>query len=139
MTTVELVEYEDADIEVRQVYDDIISTRKSYGQTIGTDQINNFWKALAVHPKLMQTTWESCKSVMTSPTIDMLTKELIYIAVSVTNGSEYGTITNIAAARDLGMTDEMFAELMALIGMANQTNVLANGYQIDVDATFLSR
>ena len=76
---------------------------------------------------------------MTSPTIDMLTKELIYIAVSVTNGSEYGTITNIAAARDLGMTDEMFAELMALIGMANQTNVLANGYQIDVDATFLSR
>ena len=69
----------------------------------------------------------------------MLTKELIYIAVSVTNGSEYGTITNIAAARDLGMTDEMFAELMALIGMANQTNVLANGYQIDVDATFLSR
>ena len=87
----------------------------------------------------MQKTWESVKSVMTSPTIDMLTKELIYIAVSVTNGSQYGTVTNIAAARDLGMTDEMFAELMALIGIANQTNVLANGYQLDVDPTFLSR
>lgn len=139
MATVKLVEYEDADIEVRQIYDDIISHRKSYGQTIATDQINNFWKALAVHPKLMKKTWENLKSVMASPTIDKLTKHLIYIAVSVTNGAEYGTVTNIAAARDLGMTDEMFAELMALIGIANQTNVLANGYQIDVDPTFLSR
>lgn len=131
MATVRLIEYDEASPAVRQVYDDIMATR-------GTDWINNFWKALAVHPELMRQTWEGLKAVMAAPALDPLTKELIYIAVSVTNGSEYGITSNTAAARSMGMTDEMLAELMALVGMANQTNALASAYQIEVDPAFRS-
>ena len=129
MATVRMIEYEEASPEVREVYDDIMAFR-------GSDWINNFWKVVAVNPVLMRNTWEHLKAVMESPSLDLLTKELIYIAVSATNGSEYGVTTNTAAARALGMTDEMLFELMAVVGIANQTNALASGYQIEVDPEY---
>ena len=131
MATVRLIEYEEADPTVRQVYDDIMATRK-------IDWINNFWKALAVQPELLRRTWEGVKAVMAPGVLDPLTKEMIYIAVSVTNGCEYCTNSHTAGARLKGMTDEMLSELIAIIGMANQTNALANGLQIEVDPAFLA-
>jgi AhpD family alkylhydroperoxidase len=125
-----LIEYEDSSDEVRAVYDDIRATRQ-------TDYINNFWKALANHPPTLQRTWETLKEVMASPgEIDPLMRELIYIAVSVTNGCEYCIASHTAAARAKGMSDGMFAEVMAIIATANMTNRLANGYQIPVDEQF---
>ncbi|MBE9256881.1 carboxymuconolactone decarboxylase family protein [Dolichospermum sp. LEGE 00246] len=125
-----LIEYEDASIEVRRVYDDIRATRQ-------TEYINNFWKALANHPPTLQRTWETLKEVMASPgEIDPLVRELIYIAVSVTNGCEYCIASHTAAARAKGMNDQVFGELMAITGAANMTNRLANGYQIPVDEQF---
>jgi AhpD family alkylhydroperoxidase len=125
-----LIEYEDANDEVRAVYDDIRNTRQ-------TEYINNFWKALANHPPTLQRTWETLKEVMASPgEIDPLMRELIYIAVSVTNGCEYCIASHSAAARAKGMSDQVFGELMAIIGAANMTNRLANGYQIPVDEQF---
>ena len=129
MSTVKLVEYEDASSEVRQIYDDIMATRK-------TDWINNFWKALAVQPELLQRTWDGVKTVMAPGALDPLTKELIYVAVSSTNSCDYCINSHTASARLKGMTDEMLAELMAVVGMANQTNALANGLQIEVDTAF---
>ncbi len=129
MATIEYIEYEDASPEVRQVYDDIMSTRK-------IDWVNNFWKALAVQPDLLQRTWNGVKEVMAPGTIDTLTKEMIYVAVSVTNACKYCINSHTAAARKKGMTDEMLSELMAVVGMANQTNALANGFQIEVDEVF---
>jgi AhpD family alkylhydroperoxidase len=129
MATIDFVEYEDANPEVRQVYDDIMATRK-------IDWINNFWKALAVQPELLRRTWNGVKEVMAPGNIDMLTKEMIYIAVSVSNGCQYCINSHTAAARKNGMTEEMLSELMAVVGMANQTNALANGFQIDVDEAF---
>ncbi len=129
MATIEFIEYEDASPEVRKVYDDIMATRK-------IDWINNFWKALAVQPELLRRTWNGVKEVMVPGVIDALTKEMIYVAVSVTNGCEYCINSHTAAARNKGMTDEMLSELMGVIGMANQTNSLANGFQIDVDKVF---
>ena len=129
MATVEFVEYEDASPEVRAVYDDIMATRK-------IDWINNFWKALAVQPELLRRTWNGVKEVMAPGYIDALTKEIIYIAVSVTNGCQYCINSHTAAARNKGMTDEILTELMAVVGMANQTNALANGFQIEVDGAF---
>lgn len=127
-----LIEYEDASIEVRKVYDDIRATRQ-------TEYINNFWKALANHPPTLQRTWETLKEVMASPgEIDPLVRELIYIAVSVTNGCEYCIASHSAAARAKGMNDQIFGELMAITGVANMTNRLANGYQIPVDEQFKS-
>ena len=131
MATVRSIEYEEADPTVRQVYDDIMATRK-------IDWINNFWKALAVQPELLRRTWEGVKAVMAPGVLDPLTKEMIYIAVSVTNGCEYCTNSHTAGARLKGMTDEMLSELIAIIGMANQTNALANGLQIEVDPAFLA-
>ena len=125
-----LIEYEDSSDEVRAVYDDIRATRQ-------TDYINNFWKALANHPPTLQRTWETLKQVMASPgEIDPLMRELIYIAVSVTNGCEYCIASHTAAARAKGMNDVIFGELMAIIATANMTNRLANGYQIPVDEQF---
>jgi AhpD family alkylhydroperoxidase len=125
-----LIEYEDASTEVRAVYDDIRTTRQN-------DYINNFWKALANHPPTLQRTWQTVKEVMTSPgEIDPLMRELIYIAVSATNGCEYCIASHTAAARAKGMSDTMFGELMAIAATANMTNRLANGYQIPVDDRF---
>jgi AhpD family alkylhydroperoxidase len=129
MTTVEMIEYEEASPEVRQVYDDIMTTR-------GVDWINNFWKALAVQPELLRRTWNGVKEVMAAGAIDAVTKEMIYLAVSVTNGCEYCIKSHTAGARKKGMSEEMLAELMAVVGMANQTNALANGFQVEVDEVF---
>ena len=130
MATVSMVEYDDAPPEVRAVYDDIMETRK-------TDWINNFWKVLANHPPTLERTWESIKQVMAPGALDPLTKEMIYVAVSATNGCEYCIRSHTASARRQGMTDAMLAELMAVVGMANETNALANGYAVDVDAAFM--
>ena len=129
MATIEFVEYENASPEVREVYDDIMATRK-------VDWINNFWKALAVQPELLRRTWHGVKEVMLPGTIDPLTKEMVYVAVSVTNGCTYCINSHTAAARKKGMTDAMLSELMAVVAMANQTNALANGFQIEVDDAF---
>ena len=129
MATLGLIEYEDAGPEVRAVYDDIMATRK-------TDWINNFWKAIAHDPATLKRTWESIKQVMAPGALDPLTKELIYVAVSVTNGCNYCIASHTASARNKGMTDAMFLELQAVVGMANETNRLAAGYQVEVDEEF---
>jgi AhpD family alkylhydroperoxidase len=124
-----LIEYGAAAPEVRAVYDDIMRTRN-------TDRINNFWKALAHDPPTLRRTWESIKAVMAPGALDPLTKELIYLAVSASNGCAYCTASHAAAAKRAGMTREMLAELMAVVGMANETNALANGYRVPVDESF---
>jgi AhpD family alkylhydroperoxidase len=124
-----LIDYSDASAEVRAVYDDILATRK-------TDYINNFWKALANDPASLKRTWESIKQIMAPGALDALTKELIYIAVSVTNQCPYCTASHTASAMGKGMTGEMFHELMAVVGMANETNRLAAGYQVEIDERF---
>ena len=129
MATVKLVEYAEASAEVRAVYDDIMATRK-------TDYLNNFWKALASHPATLRRTWESLKSIMAPGALDPLIKEMLYLAVSASNGCDYCIASHTASARRQGMTDEMLGELMAVVGMANETNRLANGYQIEIDEVF---
>src|SRR5882757_6147103 len=129
MTT--LVEYTDASPEVRAVYDDIMATRK-------TDAVNNFWKALANHPATLRRTWEGLKQVMAPGALDPLTKELIYLAVSATNQCSYCVASHSSSARAKGMTEEMFGELLAVVGMANQTNALAAGRQVSIDEQFQS-
>ena len=124
-----LVEYEDAAPDVRAIYDDIMTTRK-------IDWINNFWKAIAHDPALLQRTWESVKQIMAPGAIDPLIKEMVYVAVSVTNGCEYCIASHSASARKQGMTPEMFHELMAVVGMANETNRLVKGYQVEIDDAF---
>lgn len=129
MTIVKLVEYADAAPEVRAVYDEIMRTR-------GTDWVNNFWKALAHDPALLKRTWENVRQVMAPGALDPLVKELVYVAVSATNGCEYCTYSHTASARAKGMSDAMLMELMAVVGLANQTNRLANGLRIPVDPQF---
>ncbi len=124
-----LIEYKDASAEVRAVYDDIMTTPK-------TDWINNFWKALANDPATLKRTWESIKQIMAPGALDPLTKEMIYVAVSVSNQCPYCIASHTAAARKKGMTDAMFHELMAVVGMANESNRLAAGYQIEIDEAF---
>src|SRR5229473_252128 len=124
-----LIEYDDASAEVRAVYDDILVTRK-------TDYINNFWKALANDPAALRRTWESIKQIMAPGPLDPLTKELIYIAVSVTNQCPYCIASHTASAESKGMTSEMFHELMAVVSMANETNRLVAGYQVEIDERF---
>jgi AhpD family alkylhydroperoxidase len=124
-----MIEYDAASTEVRAVYDDIMATRK-------TDWINNFWKALAHDPVTLRRTWASIKEIMAPGALDALTKEMIYLAVSATNQCGYCIASHTAAARKAGMTDEMFAELMAVVGMANETNRLASGYQVEIDGKF---
>ena len=129
MATLGLVEYPDAPPEVRAVYDDIMATR-------GTNWINNFWKALAHDPPTLRRTWDSVKQIMAPGALDPLTKEMIYVAVSATTLCSYCIASHTAAARKAGMTDAMFAELMAVVGMANETNRLASGYQVEIDEAF---
>ena len=123
------IEYADASPEVRAVYDDIMLTRK-------TDWINNFWKVLAHDPVSLKRTWADIKQIMSPGALDPLTKELIYVAVSVSNQCEYCIASHIASARKKGMTDDMFKELMSVVGMANETNRLVAGYQVEVDERF---
>ncbi len=129
MATFGLIEYQDASPEVRAVYDDIMATRK-------TDWINNFWKAIAHDPATLKRTWEDAKQVMTPGALDAMTKELIYIAVSVTSQCEYCIASHTASAKKKGMTDSQFKELMAVIGMAAETNKLVKGYQVEIDKEF---
>jgi AhpD family alkylhydroperoxidase len=129
MAMVRLVEYGEASAEVRAVYDDIMTTR-------GTDWINNFWKALANDPPTLRRTWQSIKEIMAPGALDPLTKELIYLAVSASNGCGYCIASHGAAAKKQGMTPKMLGELMAIVGMANETNSLANGYRVPVDERF---
>ena len=126
-----LIEYHDASPEVRAVYDDIMATRK-------TEWINNFWKALAHDPATLKRTWESLKQIMAPGALDPLTKEMIYVAVSVSNQCGYCIASHTTAARKKGMTSAMFHELMAVVGMANESNRLAAGYQIEIDEQFKS-
>jgi AhpD family alkylhydroperoxidase len=129
MASVKLIEYAEATTEVRAVYDDILATRK-------IDYVNNFWKALASHPPTLRRTWATLKSVMAPGALDPLTKEMVYLAVSTTNGCDYCIASHTASARRQGMTDEMLGELMAVVGMANETNRLANGYQVEIDEVY---
>jgi AhpD family alkylhydroperoxidase len=124
------IEYADASTQVRAVYDDIKKTRN-------VPDVNNFWKYLAHDPVTLKRTWESVKEVMTPGALDALTKEMIYLAVSVTNGCGYCIASHTAAARKAGMSEAMFAEVMAVAGMANETNRLANGYRVPIDEAFL--
>lgn len=129
MALLKLIEYKDAGPEVRAVYDDIMKTR-------GTDWINNFWKVLANDPAELRRVWGSVKQVMAPGALDPLVKEMVYIAVSATNGCEYCTYSHTASARKKGMSDAMLMELMAVVGLANETNRLANGLRVDVDPQF---
>jgi AhpD family alkylhydroperoxidase len=115
--------------EVRAVFDDIKASRN-------VADVNNFWKYLANDPALLARTWESIKAVMAPGALDPLTKEMIYLAVSVSNGCNYCIASHTAAARKAGMSEAMFGELMAVVGMANETNRLANGYRVPVDKAF---
>jgi len=130
MALVRIIEYAEASPEVKVVYDDIMKTR-------GVDWINNFWKALANDPALLRSVWAQVKQVMAPGALDPLVKEMIYVAVSATNGCEYCTYSHTAGARKKGMTDAMFMELMAVVGLANETNRLANGLRMPVDKQFI--
>ena len=129
MALVRLIEYADASPEIRAIYDDIMTTR-------GVDWINNFWKALANEPKELARVWQNVKQVMAPGALDPLVKEMVYVAVSATNGCEYCTYSHTAAARNKGMSDAMLMELMAVVGLANETNRLANGLRVEVDPRF---
>ena len=129
MATLGLIEYADASPEARAVYDDIMATRN-------TNWINNFWKALAHDLPTLRRTWESIKQIMAPGALDPLTKELLYVAVSATNQCGYCIASHTVSARNAGMTDAMFAEVMAVVGMANETNRLASGYQVEIDERF---
>ena len=129
MSTLGLIEYKDASPEVRVIYDDIMAVRKS-------DYINNFWKAIANDPATLKRTWESIKEIMAPGALDALTKEMIYVAVSVTNNCQYCIASHTTSAVKKGLTPAMFKELQAVIGMANETNKLATGYQVAVDEQF---
>ncbi len=130
MALVKIIEYAEASPEVKVVYDDIMKTR-------GVDWINNFWKALANDPRQLARVWAQVKQVMAPGALDPLVKEMIYVAVSATNGCEYCTFSHTAGARKKGMTDAMFMELMAVVGLANETNRLANGLRMPVDEQFI--
>jgi len=131
MSVFGLIEYKDASPEVRAVYDDIMATRK-------TDWINNFWKAIANDPVMLKRTWEDLKQIMGPGALDGLTKEMIYIAVSVTNQCGYCIASHTASAQKKGMSDAMFKELMSVVGMANETNKVVTGYQVEIDERFKS-
>jgi AhpD family alkylhydroperoxidase len=129
VSLVKPVEYADANPAVKAVYDDIMETRKIAA-------INNFWKVLALDPDTLKRTWEEVKAVMAPGALDAPTKEMIYVAVSATNGCEYCTYSHTASARKQGMSDAMLAEVLAVAGLANKTNRLANGYRVPVDEAF---
>jgi AhpD family alkylhydroperoxidase len=126
VSTFGLIEYADASPEVRGVYDDIMATRK-------TDWVNNFWKALAHDPAALKRTWETAKQVMGAGALDPLTKEMIYLAVSMSNQCDYCIASHIAGARSKGMTDEQLKELIAVVGFSNANNRIVAGYQVEID------
>lgn len=123
------ISYAEASPEVRAVYDDIMTKRN-------LKDINNFWKYLANDPRGLKRTWESVSEVMAPGALDTVTKEMLYLAVSVTNNCGYCIASHSAAAAKAGMSPAMFAELMAVVGMANETNRLANGYRVAIDPQF---
>lgn len=129
MATLGLIEYQDASPDVRAVYDDIMATRK-------TDWVNNFWKALAHDPTALRRTWETSKEVMGPGSLDPLTKELIYVAISMTNQCDYCIASHLAGARVKGMTDDQLKELIAVVGFANANNRIVAGYQVEIDDRF---
>ncbi len=129
MSTVKLLEYSEAPERAQKVFDDIQQTRQ-------TDFINNFWKAMANQPNTMERLWSNLKTVMAPGALDGLTKELIYIAVSIANNCDYCIHSHTANAYAKGMTDEQYEELMAVIAMAHQTNALATGMKVKVDEAF---
>jgi AhpD family alkylhydroperoxidase len=129
MAHVTPIEYEDAAPDVRAVFDEIKALRK-------VDDVNNFWKYLANDPAGLRRTWDSLQQVMGNGALDPLTKEMIYVAVSITNGCEYCIRSHTAAAKAKGMSEEMMTELFAVVGMANETNALVTAYQVDVDDAF---
>jgi AhpD family alkylhydroperoxidase len=129
MTTVRLLSHAEASPAARAVFDDIMRVR-------GVDDVNNFWKALAHSPEVLQSVWSQVQQVMKPGALDALTKELIYIAVSAANSCEYCVHSHTAAARAKGMSDAQHAELLAVIAMASQTNALANSLQVPVDEAF---
>lgn len=126
---VEPIEHAQASPEVRAVFDDIMATRD-------LKDVNNFWKYLAHDPATLRRTWESVKQVMAPGALDGLTKELVYLAVSVANGCDYCIASHTAAARRQGMTDAMLGELIAVVGMASETNRLVQGWRVPVDPAF---
>lgn len=129
MSTYGFIEYEDASPEVKAVYDDIKATRK-------IDKVTNFWKALAHDPVRLKRTWEDTKQIMAAGSLDALTKELIYVAVSVSNQCDYCIAAHTAAARKKGMTEQQFNEMLAVVGLANQNNRLVAGHQVEIDEQF---
>lgn len=129
MSTLGFIEYEKASAEVRAVYDDIMTTRK-------TDKINNFWKALAHDPVRLRRTWQDTKEIMSGGVLDPLIKELIYVAVSISNQCDYCIAAHTVSARKKGMTDAMFNEMLAVVGLANENNRLVAGLQVEIDDQF---
>ncbi|MEW6639676.1 MAG: carboxymuconolactone decarboxylase family protein [Pseudomonadota bacterium] len=125
------IDYADASPQVRAVFDDIMTTRN-------IKDVNNFWKYLANDPVTLKRTWQSLKEVMAPGALDPLVKEMIYVAVSVTNGCGYCIASHSASATKAGMTPAQFGELMAVVGMANETNRLVNGYRVPIDPAFES-
>src|SRR5260370_29110226 len=128
MSTLGFIEYEKASPDVRAVYDDIMATRK-------IDKVTNFWKALAHDPVRLKRTWQDTKEIMAAGALDPLVKELIYVAVSVTNQCNYSIAAHTASARKKGMTDAIFKEMMAVVGLANENNRLVAGHQVEIDGT----
>jgi AhpD family alkylhydroperoxidase len=129
MATVKLINYSEANAEVRAIFDDIKATRN-------VADVNNFWKALANQPDNLKRIWQSVKEIMVAGEIDSLTKEMIYVAVSIANNCDYCIHSHTAAATAKGMTDGQYQELMAVISLANTTNALATGFKTPVDAAF---
>lgn len=132
MATVSLIHYEDASSEVKAIFDDIKRTRH-------LEDVNNFWKALANHPETLRRTWAALREVMHAGALDELTKEMIYVAVSIANNCEYCIHSHTASAYNKGMTPAQYQELIAVVAMANQTNALANGFKIPVDGQYLAK
>jgi AhpD family alkylhydroperoxidase len=131
MSTVTLIQYEDASPEVRAVFDDIKRTRN-------VPDVNNFWKALANQPETLRRTWEALREIMRPGALDPLVKEMLYVAVSIANNCDYCVHSHTAAARAKGMTEAQYGELLAVVGMAAQTNALANAFKVPVDPGFLA-
>ena len=130
MAKVKLLNYSEASSDAKIIFEDIMKTRK-------TSSVNNIWRALANHPPLLKRFWEQMKAVMIKPSrLDNLTKELIYLAVSITNNCEYCINSHIESARNQGMDDEILCELNEIIGLANQGNRLTQGLQVDIDKRF---
>jgi AhpD family alkylhydroperoxidase len=129
MSTLGFIEYENASPEVRAVYDDIKATRK-------IDKVTNFWKALAHDPVRLKRTWEDTKQIMGDGALDPLVKELLYVAVSISNQCDYCIAAHTAAAKKKGMTEEMFNEMLSVVGLANQNNRLVAGHQLEIDEQF---